>query len=66
MLIFRVVRTGFTLRPWQVVTGTEPGNLSVYASYKYRDHAIAGAVALNDGRAPKVMDTYADIRWERE
>lgn len=61
-LTFRVIRWGSTLRPWQVVTGTDPGSLSVYASYKYRDHAIAAATKLNDGRAPKVLDKRAKIQ----
>ena len=65
MADYRVVRSGFTLRPWQIVIGNGRG-LSVYASYKYQDHAIAAAVALNHGRAPKVLDTFADSRWERE
>jgi hypothetical protein len=64
-LTFRVIRWRSTLRPWQVVTGKDPGGLSVYASYKYLDHAIAAATKLNDGRAPKVLNTFANTRWER-
>lgn len=64
-LTFRVIRCS-ALRPWQVVTGKVPRSLSVYASYKHLDHAIAAATKLNDGRAPRVLTTFGDTRWERE
>jgi hypothetical protein len=50
LLTFRVISTGSTLRPWQVVTGADLKGLSVYASYKHRDHAVVAATQLNQRR----------------
>jgi hypothetical protein len=59
LLTFRVIRTGSTLRPWQVVTGTDLKGFSVYASYKHRDHAVAAATQLNQARFPGHIHTFA-------
>jgi len=63
---YHVIKAAVPLKPWQVVLGCLP-QLSVYASYKTREAAVASATALNGGKPPKVTDeaVAAHSHWSR-